>query len=688
MNRNVFSNYQRPDQENEQDNTDSGSHPSVFDIQFSNPVRRIGRRNRSTATLKPLENQENPTPSSLFPSNSSESQTHPVNPGAAGLSFLNQLGKSSTNLKTNFQHAQSVEKIVLNNINYRVDQCKKNLNYDPSIKTPCKDASQLSEDILATRKKYPFLVSSTSSLDKENVVPDNEKFKGPTQTKSVFSVRSASDQVDAPQYAIYDQPQYSSAVPLMHEPKPVPLMHEPKPVPLMHEPKPVPLMHEPKPVPLMHEPKPVPLMHEPKPVPLMHEPKPVPLMHEPKPVPLMHEPKPVPLMLEPKPSDPMPTPQPAHQEVYTHTSHPSYPKLQTTPVRPTCEPQSLSQKKNESTPVFKRPLSVNSTKSSDPSVSKETIKPAKPQITTSNAKKSVETSQDVITLNGKQYQVLSLLGKGGSSSVYLVGGTSEHEFKPLALKVVDLSDITDQSIADSYLNEVELLAKLQGCPYVIKMHDYVYDTASKHLYVLMEKGDTDLSKYMRNLNKMTTLPNTMIIIIMHWYEMLLAVKEIHAAGIIHSDLKPANFLFVGNVLKIIDFGIACSLQDDKTSVHKDTASGTLNYMSPEAAGQTSSSGGGNTYRITYKSDVWSLGCILYNMIYGRTPYSHIPNTWAKMLAIARHKDQIEFKPQLANNVTIPPTLLQSMKLCLQKDPKARPTVVELLAIIENRLSTF
>ncbi|XP_008486660.1 dual specificity protein kinase Ttk [Diaphorina citri] len=411
-------------------------------------------------------------------------------------------------------------------------------------------------------------------------------------------------------------------------------------------------------------------------------------MHEPKPVPLIHEPKPVPFMLEPKPSDPMPTPQPAHQEVYTHTSHPSYPKLQTTPVRPTCEPQSLSQKKNESTPVFKRPLSVNSTKSSDPSVSKETIKPAKPQITTSNAKKSVETSQDVITLNGKQYQVLSLLGKGGSSSVYLVGGTSEHEFKPLALKVVDLSDITDQSIADSYLNEVELLAKLQGCPYVIKMHDYVYDTASKHLYVLMEKGDTDLSKYMRNLNKMTTLPNTMIIIIMHWYEMLLAVKEIHAAGIIHSDLKPANFLFVGNVLKIIDFGIACSLQDDKTSVHKDTASGTLNYMSPEAAGQTSSSGGGNTYRITYKSDVWSLGCILYNMIYGRTPYSHIPNTWAKMLAIARHKDQIEFKPQLANNVTIPPTLLQSMKLCLQKDPKARPTVVELLAIIENRLSTF
>lgn len=356
-------------------------------------------------------------------------------------------------------------------------------------------------------------------------------------------------------------------------------------------------------------------------------------------------------------------------------------KNESTPVKSTIEPISISQKKNESTPMFKKPMSVNSYKSSSAIsqeqnhktvIAKSTVVPP-----ASILKKSqVEASKDVINLNNKQYKVRGELGTGGSSSVYSVEDTQGLE---LALKVVNLSTITDPSTADGYLKEVHYLEKLQGCPCVIKMYDYEYDTGSKHLYVVMEKGDDDLSKYLRKIKKITN-HNIILRVLQHWHDMLLAVKAIHTEGIIHSDLKPANFLFVGGVggvLKLIDFGIASSLQGDQTSVYKDIASGTLNYMSPESVQDVS--------RVSYKSDVWSLGCILYNMIYGKTPYSHIPSQWAKMRAIGDSKVQVEFKPNGINNTPVPPVLLDSMKLCLQKDLKARPTVEQLLHILQSWL---
>jgi len=61
-----------------------------------------------------------------------------------------------------------------------------------------------------------------------------------------------------------------------------------------------------------------------------------------------------------------------------------------------------------------------------------------------------------------------------------------------------------------------------------------------------------------------------------------AVHTIHEARIVHSDLKPANFLMVEGTLKLIDFGIAKAIQSDTTSIARESQVGTLNYMSPEA----------------------------------------------------------------------------------------------------------
>jgi serine/threonine-protein kinase TTK/MPS1 len=62
--------------------------------------------------------------------------------------------------------------------------------------------------------------------------------------------------------------------------------------------------------------------------------------------------------------------------------------------------------------------------------------------------------------------------------------------------------------------------------------------------------------------------------------MLEAVHAIHEERVVHSDLKPANFLFVRGALKLIDFGIAKAIQDETTNIHRDHQVGTVNYMSP------------------------------------------------------------------------------------------------------------
>ncbi|XP_067674581.1 dual specificity protein kinase TTK-like [Haliotis asinina] len=283
---------------------------------------------------------------------------------------------------------------------------------------------------------------------------------------------------------------------------------------------------------------------------------------------------------------------------------------------------------------------------------------------------------DTVKVNGQQYFIWKLVGRGGSAKVYQVFDTQKNT---RALKCVDLED-ANEIVVNGFKNEVRLLKKLQYCKSVIKMYDFEHNEELNKLFVLMDFGETDMATLFKSrIQSGEGIEPHMIRF--YWKEMLTAVHALHKEGVIHSDLKPANFMMVAGNLRLIDFGIANAVQQDKTSIFLNTPMGTLNYMSPEAIMESfEGSDGGSAgdrvkpiYKISVRSDIWSLGCILYNMVYGKTPFQHIRNQLGKLQAITNPQHKIEF-PDIANK-----NLLDVLKKCLTRDPKSRPTTEELLA---------
>ncbi|XP_064804844.1 dual specificity protein kinase Ttk-like isoform X2 [Oncorhynchus masou masou] len=271
-------------------------------------------------------------------------------------------------------------------------------------------------------------------------------------------------------------------------------------------------------------------------------------------------------------------------------------------------------------------------------------------------------SNESIVIKGKRFLVLKMIGRGGSSKVYQVLDQRNQLF---AVKYVNLEEADAQTV-ESYKNEIEHLNRLQQySDQIIKLYDY--EITNSYIYMLMECGNLDLSTWLRNRKTVNPLERKL-----YWKNMLEAVQTIHKQGIVHSDLKPANFVIVNASLKLIDFGIASRIQPDVTSIMKDSQVGTLNYMPPEAIKDTSSQPGKASSKISTKGDVWSLGCIMYCMTYGKTPFQTITNQITKLHAIIDPTHEMEF-PDIAEK-----DLLDVLKRCLVRNPRERISIAELL----------
>ncbi|XP_026388284.1 probable serine/threonine-protein kinase mps1 isoform X3 [Papaver somniferum] len=294
-------------------------------------------------------------------------------------------------------------------------------------------------------------------------------------------------------------------------------------------------------------------------------------------------------------------------------------------------------------------------------------------------------------VNGTLYQKLGKIGSGGSSEVHKVI-TSDCTI--YALKKIKLKG-RDYSTAFGFCQEIEYLNKLKGRKNIIQLIDYevtdkillkevlngamsIKDGKIKddgYVYMVLEYGEIDLAHMLSHEWKEMERSNLSMDenwLRFYWKQILQAVNTIHEERIVHSDLKPANFLLVRGSLKLIDFGIAKAINNDTTNIQRDSQAGTVSYMSPEAFMCNETDSDGNAIKCGRPSDIWSLGCILYQMVYGRTPFAEYKTFFTKFKAITDRNHEIPYGP-VSN-----PLLIDLMKKCLAWDRNERWRIPQLL----------
>ncbi|KAI7845303.1 hypothetical protein COHA_001145 [Chlorella ohadii] len=302
---------------------------------------------------------------------------------------------------------------------------------------------------------------------------------------------------------------------------------------------------------------------------------------------------------------------------------------------------------------------------------------AVPQQQQARPGRRVVEDENTVTVKDIVYTKLECVGRGGSSKVYKVMAPNRKIF---ALKRIRLQG-RDAEAATGFLDEIKLLNSLAGRSNIIQLIDSEVHRSEGLIYMVLEYGDIDLARLLQKHEKARReLAGGEVedidenFIRLYWEQMLQArrqpraVDTIHRERIVHSDLKPANFLVVEGQLKLIDFGIAKAIHGDTTSIARESQVGTLNYMSPEAIlGGQNNIRGGPPMKVGRASDIWSLGCILYQMVYGHTPFSHLPFI-QKMHAIIDAGHRIAFPP-LKNAA-----LLDVIQRCLDRNPRSRITM--------------
>ncbi len=255
----------------------------------------------------------------------------------------------------------------------------------------------------------------------------------------------------------------------------------------------------------------------------------------------------------------------------------------------------------------------------------------------------------------ERYRIISLLGKGGMGEVYRADDLTLGQ--PVALKFLPEQASYDPELLERFRTEVRISRKVSH-PNVCRVYD-VGEVDGMTFYTMEYIDGEDLASLLRRIGR---LPSDKGLEIAR--QLCAGVAAAHAKGVLHRDLKPANIMLDGRgQVMVMDFGLAAFV-DEITGA--DVRSGTPAFMAPEQlAGQ----------EVTEKSDIYSLGLVLYEIFTGKSAYSadnlaDLIKTRNAGVAVSRPSTIVK---------DIDPLVERVILRCLELDPTKRPSSVMTVA---------
>ena len=257
------------------------------------------------------------------------------------------------------------------------------------------------------------------------------------------------------------------------------------------------------------------------------------------------------------------------------------------------------------------------------------------------------------------YRLAEKLGEGGMGEVW----RARHHLlaRPCAVKLIRpelLGEHNREETLERFRREACTVARLNS-PNTVTVYDFgVRETGAPYFVMELLKG-MDLFSL---VEKFGPLPPERAVHLLQ--QACRSLAEAHGAGLLHRDIKPQNLFLCRmgvdyDVLKLLDFGLACSFRESNDHITRDGAlTGTPAYMAPER---------GIGQEADERSDVYSLGCVAFYMLTGEPVFTGEP-----MAVVLKHIRSAPRAPSAGTKQRIPEDLDRIVLACLQKAPENRP----------------